>query len=256
MQRLGEGRIAMAIATFKRFEKKFIVTREQYERLLPAMLEYMQPDKYCKDGNTYSLVNLYFDNERDDIIRTSVSKPKYKQKLRLRSYGTPESEDATVYLEIKKKFYGTVTKRRVGMTLGEANAYIYDGVRPSKKKYLPNQVLDEIDYFREITPCTPKIYISYDRRAYFMKDKSDVRVTFDDNILTRRYDLDILHGSYGEPLLEDGIMLLEIKVPDVIPMWLTNLLSEEKVYMTSFSKYGKEYHKYVLGGKQLQEIVQ
>lgn len=240
----------MAIATFKRFERKFIVTKEQYERMLPVILEKMVPDKYCTDGHSYPLMNLYFDNDTDQIIRHSVSKPKYKEKLRLRSYGTPKDGESTVYLELKKKFYGTVTKRRVGMTLNEAYDYIYRGIRPEKRKYLPKQVLDEIDYFRAVTPCYPKIYISYDRRAFFMKDKSDVRLTFDDNILTRRYDLDLMKGSYGEPLLKEGTMLLEIKVPDVIPLWLTELLSAEGVYMTSFSKYGKEYKTYVLGGKR------
>ena len=244
----------MAISTFKRYERKFLVTREQYKSMLPRILEHMEPDKYCLDDKTYPLVNLYFDDDNDDIIRYSVSSPKFKQKLRLRCYGTPENDGATVYMEIKSKTYGTVTKRRVGMTLREANEYIYNGVRPTTEKYLSSQVLDEIDYFRSITPCYPKLYVSYERRALFMRGDSDVRVTFDDNILTRRTDLDVLHGMYGKRIFPEGVFIMEVKVPDAIPLWLARILSDNGAAMTSISKYGKEYELYVTSGAKAESV--
>ena len=109
----------MPITTFERFEKKFIVGREQYERLMPAVLNYMDADAYCLDGNSYKLVNLYFDDDDDSIIRESVRKPKFKEKLRIRSYDIPKDENSTVYIEIKRKFNGVVTKRRAGFPYKE-----------------------------------------------------------------------------------------------------------------------------------------
>ncbi len=235
----------LAISVFKRYEKKFLITKSQYEELLPLIEQHMDADKYCLEGKSYRICNLYFDTASNDIIRHSVSKPYHKEKLRLRSYDRAKPND-TVYLELKKKTGKIVTKRRVALTVEQANDYIYNSIRPVKEKFLENQVLDEIDYFRKINPCRPVVFISYDRRAYFEKNNGAVRLTFDFNILTRRDDLDLTKPVTGEKLLPDGMMLMEVKIPGAIPLWLARKLSEMGVYMTSFSKYGREYRKQVL----------
>ena len=84
---------------FRRVEKKYMLTREQYEYLIKAIAPYMAPDRY---GET-EIRNIYFDNDDDELIETSLLKPEYKEKLRLRSYGVPDM-DSTVFFEIKKKF--------------------------------------------------------------------------------------------------------------------------------------------------------
>ncbi len=235
----------MAIATFKRYEKKFLITKKQCEELLPVIEQHMNADKYCLDGRSYRICNLYFDTDTNDVIRHSVSKPYHKEKLRLRSYDRAKPGDR-VFLELKKKTGKIVTKRRVGMTVEEANDYIYRGIRPKKEKYLDNQVLDEIDYFRRVNDCKPVVFISYDRRAYFEKNNGEVRITFDFNILTRRNDLVLTSPVTGERLIPEDMMLMEVKIPGAVPLWLTRVLSEKGIYMTSFSKYGREYRKYIL----------
>ncbi len=235
----------MAIATFRRYERKFLVPEKKLPNILNGISDYMVADKYCVDGKYYTICNLYFDNENNDVIRHSVSKPYFKEKLRLRSYDTPQSDSETVYLELKKKMAKLVTKRRASLSLAEANAYIYSNIRPKTEKYLNGQVLDEIDYFRKTTNAVPKIYIAYDRRAFFHKDNKDIRLTVDFNVITRRYDLDLTKGIYGERLLPEGMYLLEIKVSDNLPFELCRLLSENEIYPTSFSKYGKEFARYI-----------
>ncbi len=235
----------MAISTFRRYERKFLVPEKKLNTVLSGISEYMVPDKYCKDGRYYTICNIYFDNECNDVIRHSTSKPYFKEKLRLRSYDTPESDDVTVYLELKKKMNKLVTKRRASLSLAQANDYIYNGIRPSTDKYINSQVLDEIDYFIATTAAVPKVYIAYDRRAFFHKDDKSIRLTVDFNIITRRYDLDLKKGIYGDRLLPDGVYLMEIKVSDNLPYELTRLLSENSVYPTSFSKYGKEFARYI-----------
>jgi hypothetical protein len=234
----------MPITTFKRVEKKFIVTKEQAGLMMPTVLNYMSPDKYCPDGKSYKLVNLYFDDDDDSIIRESVRKPKFKEKLRIRSYDVPKSEDSIVYIEIKRKFNGTVTKRRAGFPYAELMHYIRTGEHPKTDSYIYNQVLNEIDTFFIQHPCYPKVYISYDRTAYFAKDGSDTRLTFDENITTRRHDLDLLSGDYGDPLLPDGKMIMEIKFTGGMPLWFSRLASGMGLFRQPFSKYGKEFERH------------
>lgn len=234
----------MPITTFERVEKKFIVTREQYERILPTIYNYMDADPYCLDGKSYRLCNLYFDDELDSIIRRSVDKPKYKEKLRIRSYDVPKSEDTIVYIELKCKYRGTGTKRRAGFPYKDIMNYLQTGIHPPTDSYIYEQVLCEIDSFLQRNPCYPKVFISYDRQAFFLKDDTETRLTFDDNILTRRYDLDLTLGNYGERLLPDGRLIMEVKMQGAVPLWLSKLLSSEGLFMTPYSKYGKEFEKY------------
>ena len=159
----------MAIKSFKRYEKKFLINESQYNELIPKLLDYMNPDKYCQNNNTYSIYNIYYDTENNDVIRHSISKPYYKEKLRLRSYKIPTSKDDKVFLELKKKINGIVSKRRLSLTLGEAYEFLYNQKRPDVKDYIDNQVLNEIDYYLSKTKVYPKVFIAYERKALLVK---------------------------------------------------------------------------------------
>lgn len=239
----------MSISTFKRYEMKFLLNKAQFEAILPRLMAYMNPDKYCQDGKRYSIYNIYYDTPDSHIIRASLSKPYYKEKLRLRSYKTPTSPDDKVFLEMKKKTGGIVHKRRATMTLGEAYAFIENGKRPEAKNYIDQQVINEIGYFLKSNPVSPAVYISYSRTALFGKENKDFRVTFDTNITTRREELTLEKGSFGTELLGKDQYLMEVKLSNAVPLWLAHALSEIGAYKTSFSKYGTEYKKYCLEHK-------
>lgn len=230
----------MAIEIFKRNESKFIVDREVYEKLNIRLQEYMEKDPYSKNNDFYTISNIYYDSHDDYLIRNSLSKPKYKEKLRIRSYGVPKIDDM-VFLEIKKKFQGVVNKRRTSIILKEAYEFLSSKEKPEFKSYMNKQVLNEIQYLLKLYNLDPKLYLAYDRRAMFGKNDKSLRITFDNNIRTRRYDLRLEAGDYGQQLLEEDKFLMEVKVERNIPLWLAKLLSEHKIYKTSFSKYGKEY---------------
>lgn len=230
----------MAIEVFNRTECKFIVDGEVYEKLNERLQEFMENDAYSKNDGFYTISNIYYDTQDNYLIRNSLDKPKYKEKLRLRAYGVPKVEDK-VFLEIKKKFNGVVNKRRTTIKLGEAYEYLNSREKPEIKSYMNKQVLNEIDYILKLYNLEPKLYLAYDRRAMFGKNDKNLRITFDNNIRTRRYDLRLEAGDYGDQLLEEGMFLMEVKVEKNIPLWLARLLSEYKIYKTSFSKYGKEY---------------
>ena len=157
----------MAINTFARKEIKFLLNMHQYENLIEEIDKYMNPDKFCIDGKEYGVYNIYYDTFDDFLIRESLSKPYYKEKIRLRSYFSPAEPDDTVFLEIKKKIGGIVAKRRVTMTLAEADEYLKSRKKPDFDKYITGQVFTELDVFLKNYYVKPKQYISYQRRAFF-----------------------------------------------------------------------------------------
>lgn len=235
----------MAINTFARKEIKFLLDVDQYNNMLEEIHKYMNPDKFCVDGKEYGVYNIYYDTCDDFLIRESLAKPYYKEKIRLRSYFSPAEPDDTVFLEIKKKIGGIVAKRRVTFTLEESQQYLENRQKPSSQKYIINQVFKELDVFLKNYSVMPKQYISYQRSAFFGKDNSDFRLTFDRLITERRYDLSLDMPSYGNQIIGENQRLMEVKVSDSIPEWLIKCLSDLKVYKTSFSKYGRAYEMYI-----------
>lgn len=216
---------------FQRYEKKYLLNTLQYNRILKGIGNFMKLDQYGKT----TICNVYFDTNSDELIRTSLNKPLYKEKFRIRSYGVADA-NSTVFLEIKKKFKGIVYKRRITMPLSDAQKYTATGVMPS---YAEGNIPKEIDYIINHYKLEPKVFIAYDRMAYFAKDKSELRITFDSAIRSRYTDVALDKGDSGELLLDKDTILMEIKIPGAVPLWLSKLLSENKVYPTSFSKYGK-----------------
>ncbi|PHV69351.1 molecular chaperone [Sporanaerobium hydrogeniformans] len=233
--------MAGTIYVFKRVEKKYLLTADKYEQLLEAIEPYMMRDEYGE----HTIGNIYYDTATYELISRSIEKPKYKEKLRLRSYGIPNKQDK-VYLELKKKYKGTVFKRRISLTLEEAERYLEKGIRPQKE----NQILKELDYFIAFYKPSPKVYIAYDRTAYFGKEDNAIRITFDHNIRSRQYALNLGAGTQGEMILNKDQYLMEIKVTGAIPMWLTRILSRLEIYPSSFSKYGTIYKESILPVKE------
>ncbi|MBP1991606.1 polyphosphate polymerase domain-containing protein [Paenibacillus eucommiae] len=232
----------MAIEVFNRYESKFLMDSKAFYLIYNRLLEYMELDEYNKHDKFYSISNIYFDTEHDSLIRNSLSKPKYREKLRIRAYGIPEN-DAKVYLELKKKVFGLVNKRRTALKLNEAYDFVRTGVEPEFRAGMNKQVIQEIHYFLQRYDLQPKVYLAYDRIALFCKNNRDLRITFDTNIRSRRYDLKLESGDFGEDLLGRGQWLMEVKAEKTVPIWLSRMLSEQRMFRTSFSKYGNEYKK-------------
>ncbi|MBR4720240.1 MAG: polyphosphate polymerase domain-containing protein [Clostridia bacterium] len=234
----------MAIEVFNRYEHKYLLDKKTFERVIKVMDEHMVIDSHNLNHTPYTISNIYFDTPDDYLIRTSLTKPEYKEKLRLRSYGVPNA-NSKVFLEIKKKFKGIVNKRRTALTLSEAYDFAETGKSPEFKEYMNKQVLSELEYFLKVYDLSPKLYLAYDRIAYFEKDNADLRISFDMNIRSRRYDLALEHGDYGEKLLPHGVYLMEIKTSLAKPLWLTKMLTELDIKRVTFSKYGTEFKQTV-----------
>jgi hypothetical protein len=217
---------------FKRYEIKYMITKPQAELIKQAMKEHMIADEHGRS----TILSLYFDTPDYRLIRRSLERPVYKEKLRLRSYGLA-GEDTQVFVELKKKYESVVYKRRIGMTKHEADEYLLKG-----KQISDSQIAKEVDYFMDLyEDIRPSVLLSYEREAFYDRDNHEFRVTFDDNILWRDYNLSLDSGIYGSPILDKDKILMEVKAADAFPLWFVQILSRNRIYQTSFSKYGTAY---------------
>ena len=227
----------MAQKVFERYEKKFLLSREQYEAFKGILPLYMEPDCYTD----YTIQNIYYDTDNFELIRASIEKPKYKEKMRVRMYGNRAFEQTKVFLELKKKYNHVVYKRREELPYMQAKAFLHNGIYKGEK----GQILKEIEYTMRQYGLHPAVYIAYDREAYKAKDGGELRLTFDHNIRCRDCDLDFMAGDDGTQLLSHGQVLMEVKIPGAMPMWMARFFSENQIFMTSFSKYGTYYSRYL-----------
>lgn len=231
---------------FRRNENKYLLSQEQYEDLMRVMKPALASDEYA--GSIIG--SIYLDTLDFRIIRASLEKPLYKEKLRLRSYGVPNPSDK-VFVELKKKYKGVVYKRRISMDQAQAKAYIMQGERPKKD----SQILHEIDWFIHThDDLAPAMLITCDRMAYHAKEDPELRLTFDTNILFRNEDLEFSSGVYGSPLLLPGQQLMEIKLTNAMPMRLAHMLDERNIRQCSFSKYGGAYKSIMDKGAKLRGV--
>ena len=221
---------------FKRIEKKYLLNRAQYYAMLSGISDWMEPDQYTN----YAIGNVYYDTDNFDLIRTSLDKPVYKEKLRVRSYGVPSAEDS-VFVELKKKFDGVVYKRRITMNAADAAESLARGYIDRS-----DQISREINWFLHMYQPSPKAFIGYDREAFAGIDDPNLRLTFDTNLRGRAWDVDLLEGDYGTFIIPQEMILMEIKIPGSAPLWLSRLLSENEIRDASFSKYGT-YYKELIG---------
>lgn len=227
---------------FSRYEYKYIVTKDQKKRLLEAMQPYMKQDQYGRS----TIRNIYFDTDSYLLIRRSIEKPVYKEKLRVRSY-SQATEDSTVFVELKKKFKSVVYKRRLALPEKEAMDWLTKGIPPKNQ----TQIFREIDYSLSFyKTLKPAVFLSYEREAFFGNNDPEFRVTFDENILCRQTNLSLQEPVGGEAVLDPNLMIMEIKCAGGIPLWLVQTLSKEKLYKASFSKYGTAYRNMILQPKK------
>ncbi len=218
--------------TFMRTEVKYRIPEDRYREFLSKIDPYFQLDQY----GLSTICNIYYDTEHSDLISRSMDKPKYKEKIRLRSYGVPK-KDGVVYAELKKKYNGVVYKRRASLTCEHAEKYLKGEEHPEHE----DQIVSEITYARDLYHIRPALYLAYDRCAYFGREDHNLRMTIDSNIRYRQDHLNLEYGDQGTLLPMNGDYLLEIKLQGGMPLWLVRILNDLKIYPSSFSKYAACY---------------
>lgn len=228
-------------AVFKRKEIKYLLSREKRNALLPILEAHMEPDAFAHS----SISNLYYDTPDFRMVRRSLEKPMYKEKLRLRSYGTPE-DTSTVFPEIKKKAMGIVYKRRISLPYQESVSFLSGQQIASTDMCdgTTRQILHELDWMlASYENLSPKVFLSYERDSYKGISDPSLRLTLDQDILFRTDRLDLREGAFGEAILLPDQTLMEVKISNAAPLWLAQALSEAGIFPVSFSKYGRAYER-------------
>lgn len=227
----------MPIEIFSRREQKYLITRRQYVQLVEKITPYMRHDKYGREGK-YSVTSLYFENAKQGIYFETKNKLKYRQKLRLRVYDDTDI-NGTAFFEVKQKHNKVVNKRRLVMPLAEAYRYLNDGTNRELSSYETSnpQVLREIDHFRKFYQLHPEMIVSYNRHAFHGVADSELRITFDLDLKCRNKDLALENGAYGSHFIDEDLVVLEVKVNDSVPLWLTRYLQELDCEQRSASKF-------------------
>lgn len=229
-------------ARFERIEKKFRLTPAQYEQLLPVLEEHMARDAY---GET-RIFNIFYDTPDLYLIRRSVERPLFKEKLRLRSYGIP-AEDSLVYVEIKRKLNGIGYKRRISVPFADAKRLL----RGEKIATEQTQIEQEVAAFVKRYHPRPAVCLSYLRYAMYGREDPLFRITVDRDLRYRTARPEAPDENGMLPVMpdHDSWMLMEIKAMNAIPLWLTDAMSRLKIYQAPFSKIGTCYTLHLAGGQ-------
>ena len=228
------------ITSFKRYEVKYFLTPAQKEALMPVLLRHFAVDEY---GET-TISNVFYDTDSYEIIRASIEQPIYKEKLRIRAYGTPDRETGTVFVELKKKYDGVVYKRRIFMNPSEVEPFLSFGIIPAGAD---PQIAAELLHFMAVHHNPrPKVYLCYDRTAFFGLEDSSLRITMDRNLRWRDDNVDLCTPPSGGLIIPADTTLMEIKIPGVMPLWLSHTLSELGIFRSSFSKIGSCYKQFII----------
>ncbi len=217
---------------FSRYEMKYLLTRDEKAAVMSQIKSHMHSDDFGRS----CIRNIYFDTPNFRLIRNSLEKPVYKEKLRVRSYGAANA-NSQIFAELKKKYDSVVYKRRILLPERQAMDWLCGSARLGD-----SQVAEEIEYFRDYyARLQPSVFLSYDREAFFDDVQPDFRVTFDENICYRTENLSLCSPVWGTQLLESGQTLMELKTSGGIPLWMARTLSAYGIYQASYSKYGTAY---------------
>jgi len=179
---------------FERFEKKYLLDQARYEALLPLLLPHMEADVFPESR----IGSIYYDTKTCLLIRKSLEKPLFKEKLRLRAYSLP-AEDTRVFLEMKRKYKGLGYKRRAALPYGKALRFLAGEAIPEADSQIFRELRSFLSRYPDLRPC---MFIGSDRLSYRGQERKDLRITLDRNIRYRREDPYLHLGFHGAPLLK------------------------------------------------------
>lgn len=227
----------MAIEAFKRKEKKYLITKQQYIELVKQISPYTRPDKFGING-MYTVTSLYFDSSNQQIYYETKSKLTFRRKLRLRVYDKTSIND-TAFFEMKQKHKKNVTKSRVLLPLSEAYRYLANTSETSLGNFQTSNptISHDIHQFLQLYRLRPEMIISYDRHAFHGMRDPDLRLTFDSHLRCRNDDLFLENGPHGKNFLDANFMILEVKVNEYIPLWLQHVLDHLQCKRKNISKF-------------------
>jgi len=225
------------IRRFNRFELKYLVSLVQAEQLKRSLQAYLVPDDHGQGA--YALASLYYDSPDHRFFWEKMDGVRFRRKLRIRHYeqGKPLSEDTPVFVEVKQRLDRVTQKRRLRLPYREALRLCNQRERPACDPQ-DEPVLSEIESMLWQYNLRPVSVVGYQRQALIGTDYDiGLRVTFD-TLLACRPGCHSLHEKAASlPMLQPDRAVMEIKVNDRIPFWLTELVAAHNLNLVRISKY-------------------
>lgn len=231
--------LSHTIRSFNRFELKYLITLQQAEFVKTTLRAYLVPDEHGNNNGRYALTSLYFDSPDFRCYREKVDGIKVRRKLRIRRYetGEPVTDETPVFLEIKQRVDRVTQKRRAILPYSEALRLCHDREMP---EYKPEDkaVIEEIYVFLWQYNLRPASLVRYDRQAFVGTDYDiGLRVTFDTALTFQVHPLHLHEEPSGLPMLSPNLVVMEVKVNERIPYWLTEMIAAHNLQMVRVSKY-------------------
>ena len=227
------------IHRFNRFELKYLISLQQAAQFKAALQAYLIPDKHGSNNGRYTLSSMYYDSPDLRCYRENEHGLKFRRKLRIRRYETDEvfTDESPVFLEIKQRYDRVTLKRRTIMPYHQALRLCNDRQMPDHRTD-DQALVEEVYGFLWQYNLRPASIVRYDRQAFTgTQHDSGMRVTFDTSLSFQAHQLHLHEQSSGWPMLPANSVVLEIKVNERIPLWLTNLIAAHNLQRVGLSKY-------------------
>ena len=231
--------ISHTIRKFNRFELKYLITLQQAEQFKSALRAYLVPDEYGTDNGRYALTSLYYDSPDLRCYWEKEYGLRFRRKLRIRRYATDEplTEASPVCVEIKQRVDRVTQKRRAVLPYGDALRLCNDRQIPDCAPE-DRALLEEIYVFLWQYNLRPLSIVRYNRQALIGGEYDlGLRVTFDTSLSFQSHRLHLHEEPSALPMLSPNLVVMEIKVNERMPTWLTEMIADHNLQMVRISKY-------------------
>ena len=238
------------IRSFNRYELKYLLDVDFAEEVMKRLEAYMVPDSHGDKYGNYVLSSLYYDSDDFHFYWEKVEGLRYRRKLRIRLYedGKKLTDTSKVYVEIKQRLDRVTQKRRIILPYKKALELCDQRIPLHFDNERDQMIGEEIHSMTHVYDLKPQCITSYHRRAFNGTEYDPgLRVTFDTNLRYRRNNLDLAAKQLGPFMLAPHRCVMEIKVNDRIPYWLTELAADQNFQLIRVSKY--------CAGLEMAEIV-
>lgn len=228
-----------AIRAFNRFELKYLIDFEQIESVRADLASRLQPDPHQPDGS-YPVWSLYYDTPDRKFYWEKVDGIKFRRKLRIRHYGNPDQlrPESKVFVEIKQRVNRVTQKRRVATSYADALSLCNDHLRLEMPDRQSQSVVDEVLRLAAGLDLEPAAITGYQRLAMSGKETDGgLRITFDTHLRGRTSDLELHSAVETPPILDARLAIVEVKVNERVPYWLTDKVATHNMQLIRVSKY-------------------
>lgn len=232
--------LSHTIRRFNRFELKYLITLKQAELFKKALRAYLFADEHGNGNGRYALASLYYDSPDLRCYWEKVDGLRFRRKLRIRRYETdaPLTADTPVFVEIKQRLDKVTQKRRVILPYGDALRLCNERQLPDEVAPEDETVMNEIYAYLWQYNLRPVSIVRYERQAFIGTDYDlGLRVTFDTSLNYQVHQLLLEEEPSSLPMLPADRVVMEIKVNERIPYWLTEMIAAHNLKMIRVSKY-------------------